>query len=191
MRLGAVAVTVGGKDSGTAISHGRDTRRNEEPAASACCRSFIPIEKLSRLAPDRPPEIDLAGARERAGASTNSAADQRAFERGTHESATDGTDTGTDSTAGESAIARGIAAAGKNEKRQGDCYDYPFHDPSPCRGLRIIGHRQRPLVCRREYDRDEAHFGSAAVRFGSMQLLRPDLPASCAARYIARQPPGW
>jgi hypothetical protein len=132
---------------GEAISR---SRKNKEPAAVARCRSFILIERSSRLAPDWLSEIDLAGVGEGTGAGTHGAADQRAFERGTHESAADGADTSTDTAARESAIARAIATAGKGEKRQGDCYDYPFHDPSPCTGLRIAGRRHRRLVSRCE-----------------------------------------
>jgi hypothetical protein len=78
----------------------------------------------ARLFPSRPSEIDLAGAGECTGAGTDGAADQRTFERGTHESAADETDAGTDSAAGESAIPGAMAAAGKGEKRQADCKRY-------------------------------------------------------------------
>jgi hypothetical protein len=113
--------TATGFDAAALAGGGEDFRwKDEEPAAVARCRSFIPIERSSRLAPDWLSEIDLAGVGEGTGAGTHCAADQRAFERGTHESAADGADTGTDSAAGESAIAGSIAAAGKSEKRQGD-----------------------------------------------------------------------
>jgi hypothetical protein len=86
-----------------------------------------------RSPPNRPSEVDLIARGERTGAGADGAADQRAFKRGAEQRTADGANTGANATAGESAIAHGVATCAQSEQReeQGSRQSSSFHYQSP------------------------------------------------------------